>query len=59
MDLLPTVLIIVSAHILEEVFAPFRLLDTGERKVGFRRFFNLEWFRTGDEEDTLNWRMST
>jgi len=43
-------IVIVGAHILEEVFASFRLLDAGERKVGFRRFFNLEWFQTGDEE---------
>jgi len=46
----PIVLIvIVGAHILEEAFAPFRLLDTGKRRIGFRRFFNLEWFQTGDE----------
>jgi len=51
MDSLTVVLIgIVGAHILEEVFAPFKLLDTGKHAVGFRRFFNLEWFKTGDEE---------
>lgn len=43
-------IIIVLAHILEEVFAPYKSSHDGSHQRGFRRFFNLEWFQTGRDD---------
>ncbi|MCI0560092.1 MAG: HXXEE domain-containing protein, partial [Nitrososphaera sp.] len=42
-------IVIVGAHILEEVFASYNPSGDTRHLKGFRRFFNLEWFRTGKD----------